>query len=107
GPTAIRASQSSSHPSSRPSGVPGSRGCRLRCPSVTSGRNRDDERTTTLALAAARGDRRALEVGVRETQADVWRFTAHLAGSAVADDLTQETYARAVTALARFAGRSS
>ncbi|MFI5593222.1 sigma-70 family RNA polymerase sigma factor [Amycolatopsis sp. NPDC051758] len=74
---------------------------------MTTGRDRDDQRLTTLAFDAARGDQRAFEVWVRDTQADVWRFTAHLAGSAVADDLTQETYARAVTALARFAGRSS
>lgn len=74
---------------------------------MTSGRNRDDERITTLALAAARGEQGAFEAWVRATQADVWRFVAHLADTANADDLTQETYARAVTALARFAGRSS
>ncbi len=74
---------------------------------MTSNRDRDDERITALALAAARGDGRAFEEWVRATQADVWRFSAHLAGTAMADDLTQETYARAVTALARFAGRSS
>ncbi|MCR6487885.1 RNA polymerase sigma factor SigC [Amycolatopsis sp. OK19-0408] len=74
---------------------------------MTTGRDRDDERITALALEAAHGDQRAFEAWVRGTQADVWRFVAHLAGSGVADDLTQETYARAVTALARFAGRSS
>ncbi|GAA1210276.1 sigma-70 family RNA polymerase sigma factor [Prauserella alba] len=68
---------------------------------------RDDERTTELALAAARGDRAAFEAWVRRTQADVWRFLVHLNGSQTADDLTQETYLRAVTALPRFAGRSS
>ncbi|TVT60507.1 RNA polymerase sigma factor SigC [Amycolatopsis rhizosphaerae] len=74
---------------------------------MTFGRDRDDERTTTLALAAARGDQHAFEEWVRATQADVWRFVAHLTDTTVADDLTQETYARAVTALTRFAGRSS
>ncbi|ATY12372.1 RNA polymerase subunit sigma [Amycolatopsis sp. AA4] len=74
---------------------------------MTSGRDRDDERITALALAAARGDRRAFESWVRATQADTWRFVAHLADSTVADDLTQETYVRSVTALPRFAGRSS
>jgi RNA polymerase sigma-70 factor (ECF subfamily) len=74
---------------------------------VNSGRDRDDERITALALAAARGDQRAYEDWVRSTQADVWRFVAHLTDSVVADDLTQETYARAVTSLTRFAGRSS
>ncbi|GLY42860.1 RNA polymerase sigma factor SigC [Amycolatopsis sp. NBRC 101858] len=74
---------------------------------MTTGRDRDDERITALALDAARGDQHAFEGWIRATQADVWRFIAHLAGSGVADDLTQETYARAVTALARFVGRSS
>ncbi|MGW5748975.1 sigma-70 family RNA polymerase sigma factor [Amycolatopsis sp. NPDC003861] len=74
---------------------------------MTTGRNRDDERITALALDAARGDQHAFELWIRATQADVWRFIVHLAGAAVAEDLTQETYARAVTALARFAGRSS
>jgi RNA polymerase sigma-70 factor (ECF subfamily) len=74
---------------------------------VNSSRDRDDERITALALAAARGDQRAYAEWVRSTQADVWRFVAHLTDSVVADDLTQETYARAVTALTRFAGRSS
>lgn len=66
-----------------------------------------DERTTDLALAAARGDRHALEAWVRATQADVWRFLAHRASPALADDLTQETYLRAFGSLSRFAGRSS
>ncbi|WP_158886933.1 RNA polymerase sigma factor SigC [Amycolatopsis anabasis] len=67
----------------------------------------DDERVTALAIAAGRGDRRALEDWVRATQADVWRFVAHLADVASADDLTQETYLRAFGSLRRFAGRSS
>lgn len=74
---------------------------------MNSSRDRDDERITALALAAARGDHRAFEDWVRATQADVWRFVAHLADTVLADDLTQETYARAVSSLARFAGRSS
>jgi len=67
----------------------------------------DDEQVTELALAAGRGDRRALEEWVRATQADVWRFVAHLADAGAADDLTQETYLRAFGSLRRFAGRSS
>jgi RNA polymerase sigma-70 factor, ECF subfamily len=58
-----------------------------------------------LALAAGGGDRAALERFVRLTQRDVWRLVAHLAGVDVADDLTQETYLRAIPSLARFAGR--
>ncbi|OLT45936.1 RNA polymerase subunit sigma [Saccharomonospora sp. CUA-673] len=68
---------------------------------------RDDEQVTELAIAAARGDRAAFEAWVRATQAEVWRFLVHLNGPRTADDLTQETYLRAVTALPRFAGRAS
>ena len=74
---------------------------------MTTGRDRDDQRLTALALDAAHGDQGAFEAWVRETQADVWRFVAHLTDTTAADDLTQETYVRAVTALPRFAGRSS
>ncbi|UOX92868.1 RNA polymerase sigma factor SigC [Amycolatopsis sp. FBCC-B4732] len=70
-------------------------------------RGEDDERVTALALAAGRGDRRALEEWVRATQADIWRFLAHLTDAAAADDLAQETYLRAFGSLRRFAGRSS
>jgi len=65
------------------------------------------EELTALALAAGAGDRVALASFVRRTQADVWRFCAHLNGRAEADDLTQETYLRAIPALARFEARSS
>lgn len=68
---------------------------------------RNDARITELALAAGRGDRRALEQFVAETQRDVWRFVAHLAGPGRADDLTQETFLRSLGSLARFEGRAS
>lgn len=67
----------------------------------------EDARVTELALAAGVGDRTALEEFVRATQRDVWRFVAHLAGVAAADDLTQETYLRAMHSVRRFAGKSS
>jgi RNA polymerase sigma-70 factor (ECF subfamily) len=67
----------------------------------------EDARTTALALAAGNGDRRALEAFIRATQSDVWRFVAHLTEISRADDLTQETYLRALGSLARFEGRSS
>ena len=60
-----------------------------------------------LAALAADGDRAAQADLVRATQADVWRMCAHLADRQVAEDLTQETYLRALPALARFEGRSS
>jgi RNA polymerase sigma-70 factor (ECF subfamily) len=60
-----------------------------------------------LAEAAAAGDRHAIAGLIRATQRDVWRFVASQAGTSDADDLTQETYLRAITALPRFEGRSS
>ena len=62
---------------------------------------------TELALAAGLGDRAALSEFIRRTQAEVWRFVARLSQPSLADDLTQETYLRVLTALPRFEGRSS
>lgn len=44
---------------------------------------------------------------MRATQAEVWRFLAHLVDPASADDLTQEVYLRAIPAAARFRGEAS
>lgn len=62
---------------------------------------------TEAALCARRGDAASAAAFVRATQADVWRLCAHLSTRDTADDLTQETYARAFASLHRFAGRSS
>jgi RNA polymerase sigma-70 factor (ECF subfamily) len=62
---------------------------------------------TSLALAARSGDGAALHGFVRATQADVWRLCAHLADRSSADDLTQETYARALASLPGFRGDAS
>jgi RNA polymerase sigma-70 factor (ECF subfamily) len=62
---------------------------------------------TQVALSARRGDAAAAASFVRATQADVWRLCAHLGSPAQADDLTQDTYARAFASLHRFLGRSS
>jgi RNA polymerase sigma-70 factor (ECF subfamily) len=62
---------------------------------------------TEVALRARRGDSAAATAFVRATQTDVWRTCAHLGSRETADDLTQETYARAFASLHRFAGRSS
>jgi RNA polymerase sigma-70 factor (ECF subfamily) len=67
----------------------------------------DADAVTGLALAAGRGDRAALDQFIRATERDVWRTVAFLADPGSADDLTQETYLRALGALPRFAGRSS
>lgn len=65
------------------------------------------DEVTTAALRARRGDAAAAAAFVRATQADVWRLCAHLGSRDTADDLTQETYARAFGSLHRFAGRAS
>ncbi|MFC0531821.1 sigma-70 family RNA polymerase sigma factor [Phytohabitans kaempferiae] len=67
----------------------------------------DETRTTELALAAGQGDQAAAAEFVRATQQQVWRFVAHLAGPGEADDLTQETYVRALRSLPGFAARST
>ena len=67
----------------------------------------EPDELTVAALRARHGDQAAAAVFVRGTQADVWRFCAHLSDRSSADDLTQETYARAFAALHRFAGQSS
>jgi len=65
------------------------------------------DEATTAALRARRGDAAAATAFVRLTQADVWRLCRNLGSPASADDLTQETYARAFASLHRFVGRSS
>jgi RNA polymerase sigma-70 factor (ECF subfamily) len=67
----------------------------------------DHDELTSVALRARRGDAAAAAAFVRATQADVWRLCAHLGSAATADDLTQETYARAFASLHRFLGRSA
>jgi RNA polymerase sigma-70 factor (ECF subfamily) len=66
----------------------------------------EHDELTLAALRARRGDAAAAAEFVRGTQADVWRLCAHLGSRADADELTQETYARAFAALHRFVGRS-
>jgi len=58
-------------------------------------------------LAARAGDRVAFGAAVRASQADVWRFCAHLVGRVDADDVTQDVYIRAVRALPGFRGDAS
>jgi RNA polymerase sigma-70 factor (ECF subfamily) len=67
----------------------------------------DVDAVTAAALRARRGDEAAAAEFVRATQSDVWRICSNLGTRGNADDLTQETYARAFASLHRFAGRSS
>lgn len=74
---------------------------------ISADNSADDSEITAWALAAGLGDRRAAELFVRATYDDVRRFVAYLSADVRgADDLTQETYLRALASLARFAGRS-
>jgi RNA polymerase sigma-70 factor, ECF subfamily len=59
---------------------------------------------SVLAAAAGAGDQAALGAFVRASQADVWRFCAYLLSPDRADDLTQDTYLRAVRSLPRYRG---
>src|SRR3954464_12785559 len=60
-----------------------------------------------LAAPAADGGTAAQAALIRAAQAGVGRLCAHLADRQVAEDLTQETFLRALPALARFEGRAS
>ena len=75
--------------------------------SLSVGTRGDDDRITHLAVSAGQGDRAALSEFIRATQRDVWRMVAYLAHPASADDLTQETFLRAIGSLSRFTGRST
>jgi RNA polymerase sigma-70 factor (ECF subfamily) len=62
---------------------------------------------TTLAVLAREGDQVALAAFVRRTQAQVWRLCSSLAGPDQADDVTQDTYLRALGALHAYRGEAS
>ena len=67
-----------------------------------------DESITSWALAARGGDLDAVEKFVRALHRDVSRYVTYLgADPQAADDLTQDTFLRALGSLHRFEGRSS
>jgi RNA polymerase sigma-70 factor (ECF subfamily) len=65
------------------------------------------DEVTRLALQARSGVAAHVAAFVRATQADVWRLCAHLVDRDAADDLTQETYLRALAAIGGFRGDAS
>ncbi|WP_433214953.1 sigma-70 family RNA polymerase sigma factor [Microtetraspora malaysiensis] len=66
----------------------------------------DDERLTSLALAARTGTRADVEVFTRAVYQEVWRYLAYLTDPQSAEDLTQETFVRVLKSLPGFAGRA-
>lgn len=62
---------------------------------------------TRLALAARDGDVRALDAFVDTAYEQVWRLCGSLVDRASADDLAQESFLRAVRALARYRGEAA
>jgi RNA polymerase sigma-70 factor (ECF subfamily) len=67
----------------------------------------DDATLTGWVLAAKAGDRAAATAFIRATQQQVFRFLAHLVHARHAEDLTRETYRRAMRGLPRFAAGCS
>ena len=67
----------------------------------------DDAALTELALRARGGDRQAATELVSGTYQQVWRMLVVLSDRRVAEDLTQETYARAFRSLPGFRAESS
>jgi RNA polymerase sigma-70 factor, ECF subfamily len=65
-----------------------------------------DEVITNLALAAGRGDGAAASAFIRATQPHVRRFLVHLVGPGDAEDLTQETFIRALRSMPGFSARN-
>ncbi len=69
------------------------------------GRERDGE-LDRLALAAREGSTAALDAFVRRTRPDVARYIARRVHPDRVEELSQETYLRALRGLPRFAGRA-
>jgi RNA polymerase sigma-70 factor (ECF subfamily) len=67
----------------------------------------NDTMITELALRARSGDGHAATEFIRQTYAQVWRVLVVLSSRGVAEDLTQETFARAIRSLPTFRAESS
>jgi RNA polymerase sigma-70 factor, ECF subfamily len=75
------------------------RPCRAVDPGSDDRAGVERDEATALALRARDGDQDALAGFVRATQAEVWRLCSYLVDRDSADDLTQDTYLRAVRSL--------
>ncbi|MGH8959913.1 MAG: sigma-70 family RNA polymerase sigma factor [Jatrophihabitantaceae bacterium] len=78
----------------------------LKAARPTTVRN-DPDPLTRLAVAAAGGNTAATATLVAETSRVVWRTCAGLVDRASADDLTQDTYLRAIQSLPSYRGESN
>ena len=83
---------------------PGSRPARTNLADMAQ---RTEDEVTRLALAAKAGDRSAAAGFIQLTQRDLLRFVSVLADRNDVEDIAQETYLRAMRALAAFDARSS
>jgi RNA polymerase sigma-70 factor (ECF subfamily) len=66
----------------------------------------DDDEITRNAFRAAGGDRAAATRFAADTRHQLYRFLAALSDPGIAEDLVQETFLRAFTALPTYEGRS-
>jgi RNA polymerase sigma-70 factor (ECF subfamily) len=62
------------------------------------------DRLSVLALRAKTGDSRALQTFVEETRPEVFRLCRYLGSPTDPDDLTQETYERALRSIRSYRG---
>lgn len=71
-------------------------------------RQNDDKSLEETAQAASKGNRAAFEELARTCQPSVWRYAFSVLGEReLADEVAQETWARAVRSIRRFRGNSS
>ena len=75
-------------------------------PSPVDERDSKDHELTVLALRARAGVPGALDTLFTRTRADVARFIAVRVDATWVEDLTQETFTRALTGLSRYTGRA-
>jgi RNA polymerase sigma-70 factor (ECF subfamily) len=75
-------------------------------PVAVEAATRRREELIAAARAAGRGDLEAVTRLVRATSPTIWRACAALVDRASADDLTQDTYARAMRSLSSYRGDS-
>ncbi|PSK99944.1 RNA polymerase sigma factor (sigma-70 family) [Murinocardiopsis flavida] len=97
----------STPPNPCPPGPPGDPHTAAERPRPPRGCAADESELTSLALAARDGAADALERLIAATRGDVARFIGRMTDPQSVEELTQETYIRAMRGLSRYAARSS